>query len=145
IEAQPPQEIITYQRVILPSDQIAHRRSQRQPHPPPRFISYDTFSPKFQNCLASIHSYVEPSDYHAAIQDPNWINAMKEEIDALEKNRTWKIRNLPPGKKPIGSRWVYKVKTKSDGSLERFKARLVAKGYSQEYGIDYEETFTLVA
>ena len=49
---------------------------------------------------------------------------------------------LPQGKKTIGCRWIYKVKLRADGSLERFKARLVAKGYTQEYGVDYLETFS---
>ncbi|MCO5579285.1 hypothetical protein L7F22_033139 [Adiantum nelumboides] len=52
---------------------------------------------------------------------------------------------LHKGKKPIGCRWVYKVKHDSDGSVSRYKARLVAKGYAHTYGIDYEETFAPVA
>jgi hypothetical protein len=51
---------------------------------------------------------------------------------------------LPPGKSVVGCHWVYKIKTNSDRSIERYKARLVVEGYSQQYGMDYEETFTLV-
>ncbi|MCI65763.1 retrovirus-related Pol polyprotein from transposon TNT 1-94, partial [Trifolium medium] len=60
---------------------------------------------------------------------------MKDELDALAKNGTWVIVDLPPTVKPIGSRWVYKIKHKADGSIERYKARLVAKGYNQIEGL----------
>ena len=52
---------------------------------------------------------------------------------------------LPPGKSVVGCKWIYKIKTRSDGSIEHYKACLIAKGFTQEYKIDYEETFTLVA
>jgi Reverse transcriptase (RNA-dependent DNA polymerase) len=63
----------------------------------------------------------------------------------LKKTKTWELVTLPSGKRPIGCRWIYKTKYKSDGSVERYKARLVAKGYTQTYGIDYKETFAPVA
>ncbi|RVX07849.1 Retrovirus-related Pol polyprotein from transposon RE1 [Vitis vinifera] len=71
--------------------------------------------------------------------------AMKEELDALTKNHTWDLVTLPPGQSVVGCKWIYKIKTSFDGSVERYKARLVAKGFTQEYGIDYEETFAPVA
>ncbi|MCO5583892.1 hypothetical protein L7F22_037808 [Adiantum nelumboides] len=70
---------------------------------------------------------------------------MNEKMDALYINETWELAPLPKGKKPIGCRWVFKIKHNSVGSVSRYKARLVAKGYAQTYGIDYEETFAIVA
>nr|KYP51592.1 Copia protein [Cajanus cajan] len=76
------------------------------------------------------------------VSHTHWQEAMKSELDALEANNTWSITTLPPGKQAIGCRWVYQIKCKSDGSLERYKARLVAKGYTQLEGIDYHDTFS---
>ena len=70
---------------------------------------------------------------------------MKEELDALTKNHTWDLVTLPPRQSVVGCKWIYKIKTRSDGFIERYKTCLVAKGFTQEYGIDYEETFTPVA
>ncbi|CAL8152358.1 unnamed protein product [Prunus armeniaca] len=70
---------------------------------------------------------------------------MNEEMRALQKNVTWELVPLPHGKKTVGCRWIYTVKLKANGSIERYKARLLAKGYTQRYGIDYEETFAPIA
>ena len=70
---------------------------------------------------------------------------MKEELDALSKNHNWDLMTLPPRKSVVDCKWIYKIKTRSDGSIERYKTHLVVKGFTQEYVINYEETFTLVA
>ncbi|WJZ92580.1 hypothetical protein VitviT2T_011566 [Vitis vinifera] len=70
---------------------------------------------------------------------------MNVEMEALKKNKTWELVKLSAGKKPVGCKWVYTVKYRADGSIERYKVRLVAKGYTQTYGIDCQETFAPIA
>ncbi|KAL8097015.1 hypothetical protein AgCh_030193 [Apium graveolens] len=108
-------------------------------------FAYSSYSPYFASFVTSVHYLSEPASYREAVHDPLWQNAMVEELTALHQTHTWDLVPLPPGKHTIGCRWVYKIKTKADGSVERYKARLVARGYSQEYGLDYEETFAPVA
>lgn len=92
-----------------------------------------------------IFTAVEPRSYGQAILDPRWRDAMAVEIVALEANHTWTLTPLPFHKKPIGCKWVYKIKHRSDGLVERYKARLVAKGFTQKEGLDYKETFSPIA
>lgn len=87
----------------------------------------------------------EPKYYHQAKKDPNWIEAMNKELQALTKNETWELTMLPEGKKAIGCKWVYKTKLNHDGTVERFKARLVAIGYQQVEGQDFTQNFSPVA
>jgi hypothetical protein len=93
----------------------------------------------------SLSHTTEPKTYDEACKSQDWVNAMNTELDALAKNHTWSLVDLPAHVKPIGSKWVYKIKHKADGSIERYKARLVAKGYNQVEGIDYFDTFSPVA
>uniref|UniRef100_A0A2N9J458 Reverse transcriptase Ty1/copia-type domain-containing protein n=1 Tax=Fagus sylvatica TaxID=28930 RepID=A0A2N9J458_FAGSY len=111
---------------------ILHRSS--------RVISLPSYLRDFHcyNALATLH---EPHSYREASFNNLWQAAMTEELDALSRNRTWDLVDLPPDKSVVCCKWVFKIKTRSDESIERYKARLVAKGFTQEYGIDYKETF----
>ena len=97
------------------------------------------------HCYTTLATLHEPHTYPETSTDPLWQIAMKNELDALSKNHTWDLVTLPLGKFVVGCKWIYKIKTRFDGSIEHYKTRLVAKGFTQEYEIDYEETFAPVA
>jgi histone deacetylase 1/2 len=94
--------------------------------------------------MSASHVSEEPTSVEQALGDKNWAAAMDAEYWALVENKTWHLVPKPKGKNVIGCKWVYKIKRKSDGSIDRYKGRLVAKGYKQRYGIDYEDTFSPV-
>ncbi|CAH9146225.1 unnamed protein product [Cuscuta epithymum] len=132
------------------------RRGTRQRKPPTWHRDYDVQlntvkinSSPVVNSHPSVESAIsaakEPSTFSEASRDPQWREAMSREIAALERSGTWRIQDLPSGKKAIFCKWVYKIKYKSDGSVERYKARLVVCGNRQVQGIDYSETFAPVA
>ncbi|GJV93105.1 putative retrotransposon ty1-copia subclass protein, partial [Tanacetum coccineum] len=82
----------------------------------------------------------EPANYKAALLDPEsdkWLNAMNVEMQSMNDNEVWELVDLPPDGKTVGHKWLFKKKTDMD--------RLVAKGFTQTPGIDYEETFSLIA
>jgi hypothetical protein len=86
----------------------------------------------------------EPQELKEALGDEKWKAAMDEEYSALLKNKTWHLVPPEKGRNIIDCKWVYKIKRKADGTIDRYKARLVAKGFKQRYGIEYEDTFSLV-
>ncbi|GKD42806.1 retrovirus-related pol polyprotein from transposon TNT 1-94 [Tanacetum coccineum] len=100
-------------------------------YPLANFVTYDEFSIAHTQFLAAVTMGNEPTRFSQAITGPNWRDAMHKEIDALEKNGTWVLEDLPHGKKAIGCKWVYKIKYHFDGTIERYKARLVILGNNQ--------------
>jgi len=70
---------------------------------------------------------------------------MVEELKAIEKNRTWKLVDLPKHKSPINVRWIFKIKCRADGTIAKYKARLIAKGFLQKHGIDFTKVYAPVA
>ena len=106
--------------------------------------NYDKLSEKHRHFSLCISFIEEPTTFHEAIKKKEWRLAIQQELDALERNKTWTIAELPPNKKAISSKWIFKLKYNADGSIERHKARLVARGFSQIQGLDYKETFSPV-
>ena len=147
-----------------------HLRKSTRPHKPPSYLQdysckfvtskplsgepYDIFacltyanlSKNYRQFVMAIDSSSpDPTSVSKAVQSSDWRVAMGKEIAVLELTNTWTLTPLPPGKVPIGCKWVYRTKYRSDGSIERHKARLVAKGYTQREGLDYTDTFSPVA
>ena len=120
-------------------DEGISESSQAIDHTPKKWRSVNEIMAQCNMCI------VEPDSFEEADLDESWRNAMKAELEMIEKNNTWKLVDRPFGKPIIGVKWVYKTKLNLDGSVQKNKARLVAKGYSQKPGIDYNETFAPVA
>ncbi|GJX85970.1 putative ribonuclease H-like domain-containing protein [Tanacetum coccineum] len=100
----------------------------------------------YLHCLfACFLSQLEPSSVAQALNDPDWVEAMQEEMQQFVHQEVWKLVPLPEGKTAIGTKWILKNKRDARGIVVRNKARLVAQGHRQEEGIDYDEVFAPVA
>jgi len=110
----------------------------------------DDFAVRGTRSIEDIYSrcnvdMLEPTSVDNALQIPEWRAAMEEELNMINKNNTWVLVPRPPNKQDLGTKWVFKIKLNSDGTLNKYKARLVVKGYAQQHGIDFHETFAPVA
>eukprot|EP00253_Pinus_taeda_P024437 PITA_24437 len=113
------------------------RRSGRKTPLPAKLRDYALMSKNL--------NIVEPANYKEASQFKEWRTVMNEEMESILRNDTWDLVELPKNKTPIRCKWLFKPKMNADGSIEKSKARLVAKGYSQQEGIDFDDTFAPVA
>jgi hypothetical protein len=127
--------------LVKDSQQPQPRRSKRGNLPRRRFeIEGEAY-------MIALYNDDEPRTFQEArsssVKD-EWIKAVNDKIESMKTNQVCDLVNLPPRRKTIGNKWVPKVKRKANGSIERYKAHLLAKGYTQQKGIDYEETFSPV-
>ena len=97
-----------------------------------------------QSCTIAL-LVTNPISLDEAINEPEWYNAMDEELQAIKKNETWDFVELLEEKNVIGLKWVYRTKYHANGKIQKFKARLVAKGYAQQEGADFDETLSPAA
>ncbi|KAJ0850834.1 putative RNA-directed DNA polymerase [Helianthus annuus] len=133
-----------------PVDEVVHDKTHEQPEVEetdrrrskrPRVEK--SFGPDFVSYMVE----GEPNTYREAVsssEGPQWKEAIRNEIDSILQNHTWELVDLPPGCKPLGYRWIFKRKMKTDGSIDKYKARLVIKGFRQKEGLDYFDTYSPV-
>uniref|UniRef100_A0AAV1VG84 Reverse transcriptase Ty1/copia-type domain-containing protein n=1 Tax=Peronospora matthiolae TaxID=2874970 RepID=A0AAV1VG84_9STRA len=99
------------------------------------------------NAIETAVDSTEPSTFEAAVSGPDqvhWREAIRAELESMRLHEVFRAAKLPKGHRAIGTKWVFKIKRKADGSIDKYKARLVAKGFKQQYGMDYTETFSPV-
>jgi hypothetical protein len=95
------------------------------------------------NLYISLES--NPHSYTKAMRNPFWEAVMDEEYSALMENQTWDLVPLPKGRNIVQCRWIFHTNMVANGDINKYKSCLVAKGYLQVHGIDYTDTFALVA
>lgn len=109
-------------------------------------LAYECNEELSLKCDEVLHNE-DPTTIHAVAKREDherWSAAMHDELNSLHENQTWNLTELPPGRKTVKTKWVFKTKRNNDGEVVRYKARLVAKGYTQRPGIDYGETYAPV-
>lgn len=136
-------QVDCHEAEILNDGRVLQDRSRM---PRPVYVEEDSVIDEDESVLY-VAEIIEPLSYNQALrckESSQWVKAMHEEMTSLSENNTWTMVDLPRGRKAIDNRWVFRVKRKANGDIERFKARLVVRGFSQVRGIDYQETFSPV-
>uniref|UniRef100_A0AAV1TVX6 Reverse transcriptase Ty1/copia-type domain-containing protein n=1 Tax=Peronospora matthiolae TaxID=2874970 RepID=A0AAV1TVX6_9STRA len=135
----------------LEESSASENNSSRQEEGEETKDSVDSTPPVFwrasANAVEAAVDLSEPSTFEAAVSGPDqvhWQKAIHAELESMRLRGVFRAAKLPNGQRVIGTKWVFKIKRKADGSIEKYKARLVAKGFRQKYGIDYTDTFSPV-
>ncbi|XP_050133179.1 uncharacterized mitochondrial protein AtMg00820-like [Malus sylvestris] len=127
----------------IPSEILGHTiRRRKKGHIPKLHFEVDG---EAYICIPSEED--KPTSYKEELfstAKEKWITAMEEKMSSMDKNIVWELVDLLLRRETIGNKWVLKIKRKADGSIDKYKARLMAKGYTQQLGVDYEETFSHV-
>src|SRR5690348_9170828 len=108
-------------------------------------IYTDTSQDLLVSAYATTATLFEPCSLKAArnsVDWPHWRKAIINELESLLDNNTFTFTELPLDRQPVVSKWIFKIKQHTDGTIDRYKARLVARGFTQLEGIDYDETFS---
>ncbi|GJR02561.1 ribonuclease H-like domain-containing protein [Tanacetum coccineum] len=109
-----------------------------------KYVGYSKLNSENYCFITQLNINCEPKTFFEASKFPHWTDAMNSEMNALLRNDAWDIVDLPKDRKAIGSKWIFKIKYKSSGEIDRYKARRVAQEFGQKEGIYYEETFSPV-
>ena len=141
VDAHKPEEAIP---------EVVRPRTTRQRVSPKRYGIDEVYLSElnFVHSAFSAEVRTEPTTMKEALTSADkekWKAAAQAEFDSLQEHETWELCDLPPGRKAVGSKWVFKIKYREDGTVDRYKCRLVAQGFTQAPGVDYSETFAPVA
>ncbi|GKD97503.1 retrotransposon protein, putative, ty1-copia subclass, partial [Tanacetum coccineum] len=137
-----PKETMSYYFYFPPENKIVVARSKRTHR------ALDRLCLNVEVEEHNLGDLNEPTNYNSSLSDPKfdkWLDAMNAKMQSMKDNQVWRLIDLSPDAKTIGSKWVFKKKIDMDGNVHTYKAHLVAKGYTQTYEIDYEETFSYVS
>jgi len=119
------------------------RKSIRVRNKPKHLEDYTVLALCAESLVEDVPEHFD--DIQGRDDEKQWLRAVNEEMTSLTENETWNLVKLPPGRKALENRWVFKIKRNLDGDIDRYKARLVIKGCSQRKGLDYHDTYAPVA